>query len=242
MRLITLGCSLTHQIGWADYVSTCSKLPLINLAQSAGSNQIQQHRFKEFILTDSILHEDFVIWQITSTGRKHDRLKLTPTWRLKLAKELYVPDIIRNGPKFHHTITQKHVNLFDGKARVDLLCTTDYVDGPTDEEQLLEDLLFSLVMAKKHTPNLLVIFGWNEVIQHQHIDLFKTLLNKFGIAYLDDTIVDWCSKHNLPFAGSMHPTHKSYQAYGANVVLPKINNMIGTQFVSHEPWALELKD
>jgi len=236
MKLITLGCSLTHQAGWADYIAECTKLPLINLAQSAGSNQIQQHRFKEYLLTDKISKDDLIIWQITSTYRKHDRIKLTNKWRAKLAKELYAPDIIKRQPKFHHTITQKNKNIFDNKARIDFLCTTDYIENPTDEEQLIEDLLFNLIIAKKFTENLLVVFGWGQVLPSQYIQKFKKLLSLNDIEYIEDTIVEWCEAHHLPMAGSLHPTHRSYQLYGEKVIMPKINSILDANFNIIPAW------
>jgi hypothetical protein len=235
MKIITLGCSLTHQAGWADYIAECTKLPLVNLAQSAGSNQIQQHRFREYALTDTIDSSDLIIWQITSTHRKHGRIKLDNEWRLTLAKELYVPETLRgNNP----TITKRNKNLFDNNKRIDFLCVSDNAVAPKDEEQLIEDLLFHLVTAKKFSPNLLVIFGWDRVLPPQYLQKFKDFLVAFNIEYIEDTIVDWCEARQLTMAGTKHPTHRSYQIYGEQVIMPKINSMLGTEFNIISPWSI----
>jgi hypothetical protein len=234
MKIITLGCSLTHQAGWAEYLSYCTKLPWVNLAQSAGSNQIQQYRFHEHILREKIDSSDLVIWQITATHRKHGRAKLDNGWRLKLAKDLYIPEALNNNP----TITKKNKNLFDNSERIDFLCISENADSIKDEEQVIEDLLFHLVTAKKFYPNLLVIFGWNRVLPPQYLKKFKHLLSSFNIEYIEDTIVDWCEDQQLPMAGTKHPTHRSYQAYGEQVIIPKINSMLGTEFVSIPPWSI----
>lgn len=233
MKLVTLGCSLTHQIGWADYVSACTQLPLVNLSQSAGGNQIQQHRFKEYLLAGNANIQDIVIWQITSTHRKHGRIKLNNSWRKKLAKELYVPF------SSHPTITQKYSNLFDGKKRIDFLCTSDCIEDPDDEEQLIEDLLFYLVTAKQFFPKLLIVFGWQRVLPPPYMRKFKKLLNSFNIDYIDEPIANWCEKNKLGFKGSLHPTQLSYQIYGQKVIVPKLNELLGTNFTTIEPWAKE---
>lgn len=235
MKIITLGCSLTHQAGWADYIAECTKLPLVNLAQSAGSNQIQQYRFHEYLLTEKIDSADLVIWQITSTHRRHSRIKLNNKWKLKLAKELYIPETFRNN---NPTITKRNKNLFDGSKRIDFLCVSDNAIPTKDEEQLIEDLLFHLVTAKKFFPNLLVIFGWNSVLPPQYLQKFKDLLVSFNIEYIEDTIVDWCEAQHLTMAGTKHPTHRSYQVYGEQVIMPKINSMLDTEFNIIPPWSI----
>lgn len=234
MKIITLGCSLTHQAGWAEYVHHCTGLPVINLAQSAGSNQIQQYRFHEYILREKIDSSDLVIWQITATHRRHGRIKLNTEWRLKLGKELYIPNRLKINP----TITTRNKNLFDNRKRVDFLCISNNATSVKDEEQVIEDLLFHLITAKKFFPNLLVIFGWDRVLPEQYQEKFKKFLKSFDIEYIEDSIVDWCESRQLPMAGTGHPTHRSYQIYGEQVIIPKINNMLGTNFVSITPWSI----
>jgi hypothetical protein len=154
---------------------------------------------------------------------------------LKLAKELYVPETLRgNNPK----ITKRNKNLFDNSKRIDFLCISENADSIKDEEQVIEDLLFHLVTAKKFFPNLLVIFGWDQVLPVKHIQKFKDLLASFNIEYIEDTIVDWCEDQQLPMAGTKHPTHRSYQVYGEQVIMPKINSMLGTEFNIIPPWSI----
>lgn len=235
MKLITLGCSFTHQVGWAAYVERCTELPLVNLSQSAGSNQIQQYRFQEYILRERIDGSELVIWQITSTQRKHSRIKTNMVWRIKLGKELF--DIDSTKKDYFPTITKKNKNLFDDEARIDFLSSTTQIPSPTDEEQLIEDLLFHLVIAKKFFPNLLVIFGWDRVLPSKYMQKFKDMLTLFNIEYIEDSILEWCKKHHLPMAGTQHPTHRSYQEYGEKVIMPKINDMLDTKFEIIPAWS-----
>jgi hypothetical protein len=98
--------------------------------------------------------------------------------------------------------------------------------------------LFHLVTAKKFFPNLLVIFGWDRVLPSQYLQKFKDFLVAFNIEYIEDTIVDWCETKQLTMAGTKHPTHRSYQAYGEQVIMPKINSMLGTEFNIIPPWSI----
>jgi hypothetical protein len=225
-QLISLGCSLTHQIGWADQVATTLDIPLTNLAVSAGSNQIQQKRIQEYILRKGITENDLVIWQITSTTRKHKRESLSPKWQITLQKELTDSDEVKRDPTYHFTFTKSSLNLFDNKERIDFLCTSPYTySSQLDEAGLLEEILFHLVTVKKYTPYLIVVLGWEQVITDQYRNKFKELLKEYKINYVDEYICEWCAIQNLPFNGTLHPSHNSYQEYALKVLIPKIKEL-----------------
>jgi ABC-type uncharacterized transport system fused permease/ATPase subunit len=225
-RLISLGCSLTHQIGWADQVASTLEIPLINLAVSAGSNQIQQKRIQEFILRNGISNHDLVVWQITGTSRHYNRERLTFKWRHNLKKELTDSDEIKRDPSYHFTFTRSSQNLIDFEERIDFLCTSPYAIGNIDEADLLEDILFHLVTIKKYTPYLLVVLGWEQAITNQNRNKFIKLLKEYHIDCVDEYICEWCANQNLPFDGTLHPSHNSYQEYALNVLIPKIRELL----------------
>jgi hypothetical protein len=224
-HLISLGCSLTHQIGWADHVATTLEIPLTNLAVSAGSNQIQQRRLQEYILRKGITEKDLVIWQLTSTDRRYSRVQLTPRWQKILHKELTDSDEIKNDPLYQFTFTKSSPNLIDNQERIDFLCTSDHASGDVNEANLLEEILFHLVVVKKYTPYLIVVLGWEQVITDQYRNKFKELLKKYNIDYIDDYICEWCAIQNLPFDGTLHPAHNSYKEYAVDVLIPKIKEL-----------------
>ena len=225
-HLISLGCSLTHQIGWANRVANTLNIPLTNLAVSAGSNQIQQKRIQEYILRKGITENDLVIWQITSTNRKYSRERLSQRWQNTLQKELTDSDEVKRDPSYRFTFTKSFPNLLDNTERIDFLCTSPYASSQFDEANILEEMLFHFVTLKKYTPHLIVVLGWEQVITDQYRNKFKELLKENNIDFIDEYICEWCAVHNLPFDGTLHPAQSSYQEYALNVLIPRIKELI----------------
>ena len=226
-KIIALGCSITEQVGWAAYLSECMSLPLVNLAVSSGSNQLQQKRIQEYIFKNDIAPDDIVVWQITATNRSQARL-VADHHNLQLAKEDakgcdYSPSIVSSK------------NIFDGKDRIDFLSHSNYalqsrtVIDDSIEPQLLEDLLFYLIAISKMTSNLLVVFGWDTVLSADYISKFKQELDLHKINYVIPTIVSYCHTYKLAFNGdTTHPTNGSSRIYARDVLIPKLNKMINT--------------
>lgn len=215
-QIITLGCSLTHQPGWAAYLEHCTNLPVINLAQSSGSNQLQQRRIQEYIFENGLDDSSIVIWQITGTHRRYRRSKLTDALYKQSEKSMEFPRVVTSSP-----------NIFDSEMRVDYLSHNINAFVVEDENQVLEDLLFYLISIKKFTPNLLVFLGWKNELIMQHIDTFKEHLKKHNIDYIDEPVTDWCLEQNLPFEPMKHPTNGSYCQYAKHVLIPRLEKLLG---------------
>lgn len=219
-RLITLGCSLTHQFGWAEHVSKETGLPLLNLAVSSGSNPLQISKMQRMILKGEITSEDLIIWQITSVDRPMVSAK---------ANESNL-SIFSNQPPGSFIITEE-TNIFDDLQRIQFLSHSPLtltlhrqMHNKIDNEQKLEDILFILKITKMFSPNLLVLFGWETVLPEKHINIFKNYLKQFDIDCIDDDIVHWCKSNKLSFNGSnmTHPSDSSYRAFADALILPKI--------------------
>lgn len=225
-KLITLGCSLTHQIGWADYIARNLKIPLVNLAVSSGSNRLQQKRIQSYIFENNIGPDDIIIWQLTGSGRYHFRDLLTPN-SLRDAK-------IKNSAMQYMPIDTSSVNCFDNEPRLDFLShavkPNNYVLSRSAELDRLEDLLFYIISLSKFTPNVLVIVGWSTVFPAGCLQIFKEKLSKFSISYIDETIVDYCKEQNLTFNGEdkTHPTAESHHIYAEKIILPRLVKLINT--------------
>lgn len=228
-RLITLGCSLTHQAGWAQYLAECMQLPLYNLAQSAGSNQLQQKRIQEFIFTNNIASTDIVVWQLTSTIRYHKREMLNEN-NQKLIEQCKNNNI-------HPTIIESNVNIFDSSARVDYLCNSVDDINDIDEAQVLEDLLFYIVSIKKFTSNFFVFLGWEKSIPLEFQEKFKNLLDKHQINYFNECLVDWCHQQNLKFDLLNHPTVGSSSIYARDILFPAIEKQLNIKINCVPIWA-----
>ena len=229
-RLITLGCSLTHHAGWAQYLQECMKIPLHNLSRSAGSNQLQQRRLQEFIFKSNIIEDDIVIWQLTSTYRYYKRELLNE----KNKEEL---EYYKNNPNEFPTVVLTNKNIFDKLSRVDYLCNSFDDRNKVDEAQILEDLLFYLIAVRKHTPNFFVFFGWQNAIPTNYQEEFKQFLKKNQIEFIDIPLVEWCYQQNLKFDLGEHPTIGSSSHYARDVIIPEIERKLNIKIDCVPIWA-----
>jgi hypothetical protein len=206
-KLIVLGCSITHHIGWADCLSRIIDTPLLNLAESSGSNALQQYRFQENLFNNRITSNDIIIWQITGSSRHYKRMADNSTSRAMLIKE--------NSIKTKSSIMLSK-NIFDNQQRIDLLSHSNYAQNNVllDDEQELENLLFYIIAAKKITPNTFVVYGWDTVMPIHYKLIFSQQLANHDIKIFTESIVDWCSKKKLKFhLDNLHPKYESYQQY-----------------------------
>jgi hypothetical protein len=222
-RLITLGCSITHHVGWARYLSESMKIPLINLAQSSSSNGLQQRRFQELMFNTPITTNDIVIWQITGSERSYLRKPMTPFFIKQQKNE--------NKNALASTVI-KSINIFDKKERIDFLSHSYFSQKETggdlmDVEQHLEDLLFYIISAKKMTPNTFVVYGWDTVITTDQKIIFEEHLSKHNVNIFNNPIVDWCRKNKLPFfKDGNHPRLEAYMRYCNNYMYPQLKEFL----------------
>lgn len=220
-RLITLGCSLTHHIGWAQHLSNRLNLPLINLSESSGSNQLQQWRFQELVFKDNITDKDIVIWQVTGSERKFFRKKLYSVTAEQ--KEKYA-----SGSPVDATLLYSK-NIFDDCYRLDHLSHSrcKIKNWHEEHEQHLENLLFYIISSKKMTPNTFVIYGWEKCIPFDYKLIFEEQLSKHNITIFKQPIVEWCHTNKLKFhSDNMHPLMSAYEKYVDNYLLSTLQEFI----------------
>lgn len=227
-KLITLGCSLTHHAGWAQYINECMNVKLYNLSQSAGSNQLQQRRLQEFIFEQPITNDDIVIWQLTSTMRYYKR---------ELVKNQSQISHFKNDSTSHPKIVLTNKNIFDDNNRVDYLCNSVDDRNEVDEAQILEDILFYLISVRSFTPHFFVFLGWQDAIPVEYRKKFIELLEHYRINFIDDSLVEWCYQHNLKFDLREHPTTGSSSKYARDVLIPAIEKQLNITIDVAPIWA-----
>ena len=215
-RLIVFGCSLSaagHLTSWSDEVSARLKLTLLNFAIPASSNPLQVKRFQEYVVNNSITNDDLIIWQITGVERGYKRVSNRWPW---------LGSINHNSESFNGSI-----NYFDNKPRIDQLCHhTESVNSHVDEEEVLQELVFHLKVAKQFTKKLLVIIGWDTAIPDNYINLFKEFLNSNNISYVDKSILSHTIENNLSLLpDGSHPGEEAYISFANNCIIPKLKEL-----------------
>jgi len=225
MNLIALGCSLMDIYGMKEYLADHTNRKLINLSHRASSNALQIKRFHEHILHNKVLTDDIIIWEITSFSRIPLRLQNTESTHaqalgVQTKHKLY-------GLKKHFVLSNK--NLFDGDTRLDFLCHSPMITKNMyyeyDYNDSLQELLSTLILAKKFHNNLLVFFGWKDIMDQDAMVIFKKYLDSNHIDYLDDCYLDWAINKKLSMYDDTHPSANSSIEYGKTIILPKLNQL-----------------
>jgi hypothetical protein len=213
-KYVALGCSLTAQDGFINYINQTYNLEIENLAVSAGSNGLQMHRLNNLLVDGSIGEETTLLWQITSPQRPFDI-------------HAEVDEEFKNGTPFigfFDWIPEK-INLYNSQSTV-LLCNTKYYRNTnTNINFNMQTLCCDLYKWSKIVKKIIVYFGWNSLVDESKIQSFlNPLKNLHNVEILnsDLSIVDWCKTQKLHFDDSIHPTKESYIQWGKQVLVPTI--------------------
>jgi hypothetical protein len=226
MKLISFGCSLTDFIGVKEKLSELLGVTNYNLSEGAGSNQLQVNRFKELIIEDKINSDDIIYWQITMYDRRYDRLMIRDYSLIENVQSEF-----ENKYSHPRHFTTKSENIFDKEVRFDLLSHSpvlyDKFYEDVDYNQELQNLLSTLIMAKKITKKIVVVFGWDGIIPEKYLPIFKSYLLKHKIDFIDDPYLTYVINNELPFFDDgLHPKKESGESFALNVVYPKLIEII----------------
>jgi len=227
-KFVIFGCSLSaegHVMSWPQRISEVTGIKCVNLAVPASSNQLQIERFKEYILDNRLEKEDIIIWEITGTGRGHQRTKFTiaENYIKETPHLMWSEEGMTLGT---HCALPQRKNQFDNEYRFDYLYNHQItLKMKIDEPQLLEDILFFLTVARQYTNNLVILIGWKEAISSKYYNQFISILKEQGFNYIDSHIIEHSIENNIPLDESLHPTQEGYFSYADNCVIPKLKEL-----------------
>lgn len=229
MKLITFGCSLTNRVGIKEKLAELLRVMNYDLSQSAGSNQLQIVRFNELILENKIDSDDIIYWQITMYNRKYDRLMLKDFGLIEDVQSDFELKHFQCKDFIHFIPTIK--NIFDKEERFDLLSNSPILENKfyedKDYNQYLQNLLSTLIIAKKITKKIIVVFGWDGIMPEKYLHIFKDYLLKYNINFIDETYLSYVINNNLDFLDDgFHPKKESGESFAINIVYPKILEII----------------
>lgn len=228
-NLLVLGCSFTHQDGWANQIAKELDYSCMNLAVGSSSNRTQINRFNDFVLANSNYEFD-AIWQITYISRNNTRLPIDhpdvvfKKYMTAELRKLYAENPFYS-PDWVYADESPCANYFDNTKHMDILhweYSKPY-DHLLDITNELSSLLVSILMLKKLSKKSLIFFG-DDVLPPEYKQRFVDFLQKYQINHIpiDCNLVAWARKNNLPFADDMHPTKDTYQQYAKEILLPQI--------------------
>lgn len=229
MKLFTFGCSMTDYEGIKERLSELLGVELINSAQSAGSNQLQVKRFHQLILENQISSDDIIYWQVTFSHRRFKRLM---KHHLPVIEEIQRNTFKHEGAHFK---TSK--NIFDGEIRIDLMSNSPWLEDNLDEIDVdyndeLQSLLSTIILAKKVTNKIIVVFGWDEVVPSEYMGGFKEFLDKHKIDFIDESYLSFVIRNNLKFSDYVYPNHPTKDSavfFAENVVYPRLKQILNNE-------------
>ena len=229
MKLFTFGCSMTDYEGIKERLSELLDVELINSAQSAGSNQLQVKRFHQLILENQISSDDIIYWQVTFSHRRFKRLM---KHHLPVIEEIQLNSFTHEGVHFK---TSK--NIFDGEIRIDLMSNSPWLEDNLDEIDVdyndeLQSLLATIILAKKVTNKMIVVFGWDEVVPSEYIGDFKEFLTTHKIDFIDESYLSFVIRNNLKFSDYVYPNHPTKDSavfFAENVVYPRLKQILNNE-------------
>jgi hypothetical protein len=204
-KFIALGCSLTAQPGYIDFLKNEYNLNITNLAVGAGSNLLQQHRLNNLYVRNEIDSNSVLLWQITFPKRNH----------------LLVDDKTHYLKK-HQYINEK-VELFNLPCYA-LLTHNSYFEphqySPNYDENLqtLAVMIHWSFMCKQ----IIVYLGWDFMDDNVY-NIFSNFISKRSNILMlpnESNIVGWCKKQQLEFTDDLHPCKESYIEWAKHNLIP----------------------
>ena len=221
-KLFTLGCSLTYNMGWKEYLSEFHDLELVNSAMFAGSNDLQVRRIHSYIVNNQINQEDIIIWQITGQLRHSFSVNCDEEWNFKLEnveKEDADARYYIDAPK----------NYFSEQVHKDVLSCHPLIKDASeyfDYNASLEELISTIILLNTKY-RVLVIVGWEGALREDCDNLYKfnQLLKFHQIPHLNEPFVSWAIRKKLPLAEDLHPTMETSEIYGKTVLYPKLKEL-----------------
>ena len=210
-KILCFGDSLTAEHNhktWPSRISDYLKIGHINFAVPASSNALQIKKWQNYVSQHEVGAQDIVIWQITFTLRHHRCISNKLTIHRPYLDNLKIGNY------------DTHVNYFDNCQRYNLLSNFPMQANDVDEAETLEDIAYTLKVARKHTQNVLVFFGWDEVIPDQYQDKFIDFLSFNTIKFVRQSLVSFSRENNFAFDSELHPVPEAGNAYADRCLLP----------------------
>ena len=219
MKLITLGCSLTHHKGVKETLAKLLNLKLLDLAYGAGSNHLQISKLHDLLISNQIDKNDIIYWQVTAINRPYKRMpyvylnKVTQIQNSKFAKSNCV----------HYV--ESIENIFDNNKRIDLLSNSPGLTKGFDVEQHLQELLATMILLKSFCFKLIIVFGWKNVMPDTYFVRFKNILQEYKIDYIEQPYLEYAVNNKLEMLDDMHPAESAGKQYANEIIYPALKEL-----------------
>lgn len=221
-EIVALGCSLTAQSGYVKHLNRQYNLGIKNLAVSAGSNELQNFRLNNMLVTDQIGRDTILLWQITSPWRSFKSIpqRYSKSYENKLGNP--------NSDGSYDCFYEK-IGLFDERSLI-LLCNHKYFDDFYQNPAYnLHMTICDIVKWSFLVKNVIVYLGWSFLDGSNSIDKSLELLSKYEnikVIPKQNSILDVCADNGWALYDDFHPTEESYIKWSNLILEPILFSMI----------------
>lgn len=222
-NIIALGCSLTAQKGYINFLNEKHNLNILNLAEVSGSNGLQMFRLSNLLYKNIINEETILLWQITGLSRPFS---------------LFYKDI---NPLFLKPSQVNHVvyteeQLFSTKEIFyNLLGNNNFWNDKryfvNNTSFNLQNLICDVYKWSKIVKKIILHLGWSSIAEpeliYKNLEILKSCEN-VKILPIEYSILDWCISNKIPLDETRHPSVSGYVEWCCHVFEPflKKHNVI----------------
>ncbi len=221
-QIISLGCSLTAQSGYINYLNRTHDLNIKNLAVSAGSNELQSFRLNNLLVENQVERDAVLLWQITTPYRSLQTF----------SAEDSEPHNSNCGDPAAGVIFDcfyEKTGLYNDQSLL-LLCNHKYFDNYLPNVSYNFHMtacdIFKWSFLVKH---IIVYLGWSwldcDDNVNKSLDFLKTVEN-ITVIPKENSILDVCKNNNWSLKDDFHPTEESYINWGKQVLEPVLLSKI----------------
>jgi len=241
-KIVFLGNSLTAKRknsttpSWAEKFAASVNLDHQNFAVAAGNNRTQALLLQNYLLSDNYHPDDIFFWEINATNRKNTIVNSSICIDTELS--LPIKNYLNNkntDPNDYYFIELPNVFDPDNNLKM-LLChfptntiehkLIDPYGFQSIDEVVLQETVFYINLLSQLGHNVIFTLGWEGCVAEKHKSTLLRLLNKERIKYIENDMLGWCVKQNIPLEDDMHPTQESTLRWARVHLTPLVQEII----------------
>ncbi len=234
-KIVFLGDSLTAdtlEFSWARQLCQELNLGYHNLAVGAGNNRTQVLLLQHYLLSDDYSRDDIFFWEINAVSRFNT--VLTP--EIQIGPINMIRNLKDKSTDPLYQYQRQLPNVFDKEKLSVMLCQDanaferEIVDPyglQSIAEVVLQETVAHIVLLAAAGHNVLCTLGWELAVAEKDKPMLRHSLNKDKVQFIEDEMLDWCVKQNLPLKDDMHPDQMLASLIWAQTHLtPRLRNII----------------
>lgn len=216
-RFVSLGCSITAQDGYINYFNQKYNLDIVNLAVSAGSNQLQSFRLNNLLVDRQVGPSTTLFWQLTSPQRHFE------------IRDFDNSHGLRRGESFSknqsYNWIETPIKPYGGKHAA-FLCNAEHLYlNYLSYEYVLQTTVCDIYKWSYLVKDIVVYLGWSFFAGAEYVDrALEVLKDRPNITIIpkEHSVLDLCMTRGWPLADDLHPSREGYVLWAQEILEPML--------------------